>query len=87
MPKISKKPRANFGKVEQVKEGVPHKYNLRPDGTAVAYTICCDCGLTHLEEFTPRKSYIRVRVWREDERTEHQRKKAHIRISKLKRKN
>ena len=74
------KPKAQWGKIEHVTEGKPHRYYLRPNGTAVAYTICCDCGLTHLEEFTPRKKYIRVRVWREEEFTQKQRRRKKVKL-------
>lgn len=69
------KPKAQFGKPIQVSDGEIHRYPLRADGSAVSYTICCDCGLTHLEEFIPRKNYIRVRVWRDEDRTKEQRKR------------
>lgn len=68
------KPNAKVGKVEHVTPGKPVKYYLRKDGTAVVFTVCCDCSLTHLEEFTPKKTYIRVRVWRDDEKTKKFRK-------------
>jgi histidyl-tRNA synthetase len=74
------KPKAQWGKVEQVREGKSHRYYLRPDGTAVAYTICCDCGLTHLEEFKPEKRYIRVKVWREEELTQKQRNRKKVKL-------
>lgn len=62
-------PKANGGwngKTQQIYDGVVHRYSRRKDGTAVIYTVCCDCGLTHLEEFLPKRGYIRVRVWREE---------------------
>lgn len=71
----SRKPEAEFGPVATAKEGVPDKYWFREDGTAVSYTICCDCGLVHLEEFKPMKRYLRVRVWRDEERTKWWRKR------------
>jgi hypothetical protein len=72
---MSKKPLADFGKIEQAQEGKAHRYHLREDGTAVAYTICCSCLLVHLEEFKPMKKYIRVRVWREEEMTQKLRRR------------
>lgn len=73
-----RKPKAEFGKLEQAIEGKAHRYHLREDGTAVAYTVCCDCGLTHLEEFKPMKKYLRVRVWRDEQRTTEQRRKRQV---------
>jgi hypothetical protein len=72
---VRKKPQADLGKIEQAIDGKAHRYHLREDGTAVAYTICCSCNLVHLEEFKPMKTYIRVRVWREDGMTEKLRKR------------
>ena len=66
---MAAKPKANYGKMVEVQDGETHKYHLRKDGTSVVYTVCCDCNLTHLEEFTPKKDHIRVRVWRDDEKT------------------
>jgi hypothetical protein len=68
-------PKAVIGRIEHVKPGQPIKYYRRKNGTAVVFTVCCDCALTHLEEFTPRKNYIRVRVWRDDEKTKKFRKR------------
>jgi hypothetical protein len=67
-------PKAKHGKITQVLDGEVHRYSLRKGGSAVLYTVCCDCGLTHLEEFTPRKGYIKVRVWRDEARTKAQRR-------------
>jgi hypothetical protein len=72
------KPKAVVGKVEQAQEGKTHRYFRRKNGTAVAYTICCDCGLTHLETFTPRKRYIAVKVWRDEKLTRKFRGKRNI---------
>lgn len=69
------KPKAAFGRVEQAIEGKAHKYHLRKDGTCVVYTMCCDCHLIHLEEFKMTKSYLRVRVWRDEEKTKKHRAK------------
>lgn len=63
------KPKVNLGKIEQVYDGKPVKYYRRNNGSAVLYTICCHCQLVHLEELTPRKDYIRARVWRDEEKT------------------
>lgn len=78
------KPKANFGKPIQVHDGEAHRYLLRKDGRNISYTVCCDCGLTHLEEYTPRKGYIRVRVWRDDDRTAEMRRRKEY-AKKLKR--
>lgn len=74
------RPAVRFGKIEQVHDGQVLRYYKRKDGRALAYTICCSCALTHLEEFIPRKNYIRVRVWRDEEKT------AWLRSKKKKRK-
>lgn len=76
------KPDGKFGAPVQVHEAEPHRYKLRKDGKAVEYSVCCDCGLVHLEEFTPRKGYIRVRVWRDEDRTEEQRRSGQYPLSK-----
>ena len=55
--------------------GEPVRYAMRKNGSALVKTVCCDCKLVHLEEFTPRKTYIRVRVWRDDKLTETLRKR------------
>lgn len=72
---MDKRPKADFGKVVQVKDGETHRYHLRKDGRCISYTVCCDCGLTHLEEFAPRKNYIKVRVWRDEDKTAEMRKR------------
>ena len=74
------KPKAKFGKTEQAIEGKPHRYYSRKSGETVVYTVCCDCKLVHLEEFTPRKGYIKVRVWRDDQRTQRLRKGKRVRL-------
>jgi hypothetical protein len=63
------KPEAQFGKIKQVYDGQTHRYYTRRDGTAVVFTVCCSCKLVHLEQYLPRKTYIRVRAWRDDKRT------------------
>jgi hypothetical protein len=73
-PQSDSKPKAKFGKVEQAVEGQAHKYHTRKNGTTVVYTVCCDCGLVHLEEFVQKPKYLRVRVWRDDQRTQAIRK-------------
>jgi len=72
---MASKPKADFGKPVQVRDGEVHRYHIRKDGRAISYTICCDCGLTHLEEFVPKKTYIKVRVWRDDVRTAEMRRR------------
>lgn len=67
------RPRAKFGKLVQVEEGKAERYYTRKDGTAVVFTVCCDCGLTHIDEYLPRKTYIRVRAWRDEARTKKMR--------------
>lgn len=62
-------PHALFGKLEQVHDGQSIRYYKRKDGRAIVFTVCCHCKLTHLEEYLPRKTYIRVRAWRDDKRT------------------
>lgn len=59
---------------KQVRDGEIHRYYKRKNGACIVVTICCDCGLTHVQEFIPKKRYVRVRVWRDDKRTEHERR-------------
>ncbi len=61
-----------------VYEGDSHKYYKRKNGAAVVIAVCCDCGLSHVEEFMPRKAYIRVRVWRDEKETKKFRGKRRI---------
>ena len=68
-------------KTEHPKAGEPIRYAIRKGGFALVRTVCCDCKLVHLEEFTPRKTYIRVRVWRDDKLTEMLRKRKRERRS------
>lgn len=63
---MRQKPLAKVGKIEQVINGKTHRYYTRDSGSAIFYTICCDCSLVHLEKLTPRKGYIKAEVWRED---------------------
>jgi len=69
------RPFAQVGKVEHVESGKTHRYYMRNGGSAVVYTICCDCSLVHLEKLTPHKKYIAVTVWRDDELTAKFRKR------------
>lgn len=66
-------PTALWGKVEQVHDGVPERYHRRKDGSTVIYTVCCDCGLVHKEEYVPHTTYLRVRAWRDEARTRRMR--------------
>ena len=66
-------PKAKVGKIEHLSDGQVTRMYSRRDGRVVGYTICCDCGLTHLEELVPRKGYIRLRVWRDDRLTKRHR--------------
>ena len=75
----STKPKAVVGIIEQAKEGTRHRYHLRKGGKFVGYTICCDCGLTHLEEISIKKRYLSVRVWRDEKLTKKHRGKRVIR--------
>jgi hypothetical protein len=59
----------------QIYDGVIHRYHTRRNGAAVVHTVCCDCGLVHVEEFLPKNGYIRVRVWRDDKHTKEVRKR------------
>ena len=72
---MAAKPTASFGRPVQISDGETHRYHVRKDGRSITYTVCCDCNLVHLEEFTPRKGYIKVRVWRDDVKTAELRKK------------
>lgn len=59
---------------KQVTNGEPQKYWLRKNGKAVVGIVCCDCSLVHDMVFTPRKHYILVRAWRDEELTKALRK-------------
>lgn len=66
-------PKAKVGKIEQLSDGQVSRMWKRKDGRVVTYTICCDCGLTHLEELVDRGRYFRLRVWRDDRLTKRHR--------------
>ena len=63
---------------KQVSNGEIHRYYKRKSGACIVFTVCCDCGLTHLEEFVPRNTYIRVRVWRDEKKTKENRGKRKV---------
>ena len=65
-----KKPNIQFGKIEHVKDGKAYYWAQRSDGTFVESSICCDCDLVHTIEMKPVKGRMRVKVWREDEKTD-----------------
>jgi len=69
------KPEARVGKIEQIEDGISYRYHRRKDGSVVVHTICCDCCLVHLEEYTVNKRYLTVKVWRDDEATAKLRKR------------
>ena len=75
----STKPKAVVGKVAHIEDGQRFRSHLRRNGKMVGYIICCDCGLTHLEEITVRKRYLSSRVWRDDKLTKKYRGKRVIR--------
>jgi len=77
-----KKPKIKFGPIMQVKQGKPYKIYLGKDGSTTEYDICCDCGLVHLTKYKPKKDHIRVTVWRDDKRTEQQRKRKQVVVVK-----
>jgi len=81
-----KRPKASFGTPVQITDGQVHRYHLRKDGRSIGFTVCCDCSLVHLEEHTPRNGYIKVRVWRDDEKTAELRKAERKRKAKRKKK-
>jgi hypothetical protein len=70
-----KKPKINFSDVIQVKDGEPYRWYRRIDGTYVECSVCCDCQLVHTIEMKPNKRYMRVKVWREEEKTKELRKR------------
>lgn len=83
MPKPTSTPKRTsnpFGTIYHVTDGETLRYHTRKDGRSLSYEICCDCCLAHRVEMLPRKNYIRVRVWRDDEKT------AWLRSKKKKRK-
>ncbi len=71
---MSTRPVARFSRVDQVREGKPYRLKFREDGTAVEYTICCDCSLVHLVEYRPTQSGVTIRVWRDEKQTKRLRK-------------
>lgn len=69
------KPKVRYsGKMTQVVDGKSYKWYERDDGTYVEVSVCCDCQLVHVIEMKPNKGYIRVKVWRDDEKTKELRK-------------
>jgi hypothetical protein len=71
-----KKPRVGYsGKLVQVVDGNPYKWYERKNGTYVEVSVCCDCQLVHIIEMKPNDGYIRVKVWRDDEKTKELREK------------
>jgi len=70
-----RKPKVNFGKLTQVIDGKSYRWYKRSDGTFVEASVCCDCLLAHVIEMKPTKRYMRVKVWREDEKTNELRRK------------
>ncbi len=69
---------AKVGKVQQVLDGKTYRIHKRKNGSFVTYTICCDCGLTHLEEFKVRKNFISAKAWRVEKMTKQFRGKRRI---------
>jgi len=61
--------------IVQVEDGKTYPWKLRKDGTAVECSICCDCQLVHIIEAKPMRGYIRMRVWRDETKTQLLRKK------------
>jgi len=69
------KPKVRYsGKVVQVVDGQAYKWYKRKNGTYVEVSVCCDCQLVHVIEMKPNRKYIRVKVWRDDEKTKELRK-------------
>ena len=50
--------------IREVKDGEAIRHTLRKNKTAYALTICCRCGLKHLNEYRVNTRYIVVRAWR-----------------------
>ena len=71
----TKPPVQYSGKSVQVIDGQAYKWYMRDNGTYVEVSVCCDCQLVHTLELKPNKGYLRVKVWREDEKTNELRKK------------
>jgi hypothetical protein len=67
-------PKVNIKGVIHVNDGQSVRYYLT-DGMATEMIKCCDCGLVHIEEFTPYKKFIQVRSWRDEETTKRERAK------------
>jgi len=71
-----KKPKVRYsGKLVQVIDGEAYKWYERTNGTYVEVSVCCDCKLVHIIEMKPNDGYIRVKVWRDDEKTKELRKR------------
>lgn len=70
-----KKPKVRFGQTVQVQDGKAYRWYSRKDGTYVEASVCCDCSLVHIIEMKPNKRYLRVKVWREEDKTKALRKK------------
>jgi hypothetical protein len=60
--------------VRHPKAGEVVKVYWRKSRTAIEYTACCDCGLVHLMAYEPRKTYLRVRAWRAEDKTKEMRR-------------
>lgn len=62
-------------KFNQAMPGKVIRQYWRKNGSAVELAACCDCGLVHTMQYTPRKRYIAIRAWRNEEVTKQLRKR------------
>lgn len=73
-PKRSPQKTSYVGTVKSPAAGEVVKVWWRKKHVAVEFVACCDCGLVHLMAYEPRKTYLRVRAWRDERRTREMRK-------------
>ena len=62
------------GTVKSPAAGEVVRVYWRKKHVAVEFVACCDCGLVHLMAYEPRKTYLRVRAWRDERRTREMRR-------------
>lgn len=55
---------------KQVADGETLRIYKRKNGVAVVRTVCCSCGLTHIDLFKDTKRYLRSIGYRDQEYTE-----------------
>ncbi len=63
-----------IGTIKAPAGGEPVYLRWNKKHIAVESMACCDCGLVHLMAYEPRKTYLRVRAWRDERRTREMRR-------------